>query len=67
MQTKYLIRKNIVLNGKKFFAGDTTEVDEKIAKKFPKIFEPLIHNYKKNKKKKNDRTGRLKRISENKR
>ena len=67
MQTKYLIKKNIVLNGKKFFAGDTTDVDEKIAKNFPKIFEPIIHNFKNIKKKKNDRTGRLKRVPENKR
>lgn len=54
MQSEYLIKKKVVLDGRVYRKGDKVKIPCEIAEKFPWIFEKQKLKFKKSKNKRND-------------
>ncbi len=54
MQSEYLIKKKVVLDGRVYRKGDKVKIPCEIAEKFPWIFEKQKSKFKKSKNKRND-------------
>lgn len=54
MQSEYLIKQKVVLNGRVYRKGDRVKISDELAEKFPWIFEIQKSKFKKSKNKRND-------------